>query len=171
MIYTCNAMSSRILLTTIISCLLLIACSLDGGRSKDLATGLTYHYTNCLVRDVRLIDARNVPYTNNIVHMGATFLVSATGIQNFTLTDGKAYPGCELTVKDKSNKIIAQMPDVLESSAKDGISTPGPLDLAATLTMSPPLISGETYMITARFFDKKEAKREVVAEVAVLLED
>jgi hypothetical protein len=103
--------------------------------------------------------------------MGATFLVSATGIQNFTLTDGKAYTGCELTLKDRFNKTVARVPDILESSAKDGISTPGPLDLAATITMSPPLMSGETYTITARFFDKKEVKREVVAEVAVLLED
>jgi hypothetical protein len=37
--------------------------------------------------------------------------------------------------------------------------------------MSPPLISGETYMISARFFDKKEPKRVVVAEVVVQLEN
>ncbi len=164
-------MSTRISLIAVISCLALTACSISGGRSKDLATGLTYRYAHCSVRDVQLVDTRNIPFTSNIVHMGATFLVSATGIQNFTLTDGKAYTGCELTLKDRFNKTVARVPDILESSAKDGISTPGPLDLAATITMSPPLMSGETYTITARFFDKKEVKREVVAEVAVLLED
>lgn len=164
-------MPNRISLVALISCLLFTACSLGGGVSKDLATGLTYHYAHCVVRDVQLVNARNIPFTDNIVHMGATFLISATGIHNFTLTDGKAHPGCELTLKDKSNKTIAQVPDLLESSAKDGISTSGPLDLSATITMSPPLVSGETYTITARFFDKKEAKREVVAEVTVQLED
>ncbi|MET0466443.1 MAG: hypothetical protein ABW007_25015 [Chitinophagaceae bacterium] len=164
-------MSTRIPPIAVISCLVLTACSIGGGVNKDLATGLTYRYAHCSVRDVQLVDTRNIPFTNNVVHMGATFLISATGIQNFTLTDGKAYPGCELTLKDKLNKTIAQVPDVLESTAKDGISTPGSLDLTATITMSPPLMSGESYRITARFFDRREVKREVVAEVEVRLED
>ncbi|MCG2616194.1 hypothetical protein LZZ85_17990 [Terrimonas sp. NA20] len=164
-------MSTRISLAAVTSWLILTACSIGGGANKDLATGLTYRYTHCSVRDVQLVDVRNIPFTSNVVHMGTTFLVSASGIQNFTLTDGKAYPGCELTLKDKLGKTIAQVPDLLESTAKDGIITPGPLDLAATITMSPPLTSGETYRITARFFDKKEVKREVVAEVVVQLVD
>ena len=164
-------MPNRISLAAIVSCLLFTACSLGGGVSKDVATGLTYHYTHCVVQDVQLVNPRNIPFTDNIVHIGATFLISAIGIQNFTLTEGKAHPGCELILKDKTNKTIAQVPDLLESSAKDGISTSGPLDLAATITLSPPLVTGETYTITARFFDKKDSKREVVAEVTVQLED
>jgi hypothetical protein len=161
-------MSNRISLTAVVSCFVLTACSIGGGVR---AGWLTYRYTHCIVRNVQLVDASNKPFTDNVVHMGATFLVAATGIQHFTITDGKAYPGCELSVKDKFDKTIARIPDVLESIAKDGIHTPGPLDLAATITLSPPLKSGETYKVTARFFDKKEAEREVVAEVAVQLED
>jgi hypothetical protein len=161
-------MSNRITLTAVISCLVLTACSIGGGVNQGW---LTYHYAHCTVRNVQLVDTRNKPFTSNIVQMESTFLIAATGVQNFTLTDGKAYPGCELSIKDQFDKTIAQVPDILESTAKDGISTPGPLDLAATITMSPPLKSGETYRITARFFDKKETKREVVAEVAVQLED
>lgn len=161
-------MSRPVAMTAVISGVVLTACSIGGGVSEGK---LTYHYTDCVVRNVQLVDAGNKPITNNVVHMGTTFLIAATGIQNFTLTDGKAYPGCELSVTDRFDKTIARIPDVLESSAKDGISTPGALDLSATITMSPPLTSGETYKITARFFDKKEAKKEVVAEVAVRLED
>lgn len=164
-------MSTRISISAAIICLILTACSISAGQGKDPATGLTYHYAHCSVQDVKLVDSKNLPFTGNVVHMGATFQISATGIQNFALTDGKAYPGCELTVKDKADKTIAHVSDVLESSAKDGINTPGPLDLAATITMSPPLISGESYLITARFFDKKESTKGVVAEVAVQLQE
>lgn len=161
-------MSNRIPLTVVISCLALAACSIGEGAVEG---ALTYRYANCAVRNVQLVDAGNKPIINNVVPMGATFQIAATGVQNFIRTDGKAYPACELSVKDKFGKTIARMPDVLESSAKDGINTPGPLDLSATITMTPPLKSGETYKIIARFFDKKDVKSEVVAEVVVLLED
>ena len=150
--------------------LILAACSFSAGAKKDLKTGLTYTYKGCTVMNVKLVDAQQIPLTSNEVQLGATVAIAAFGVQNFRLRDGKAYPGCELTIKDSLGKVLATAPDILEADAKDGIATPGPLDLSATFRFSEPFTSGETCYVTARFFDKKNPGTELTASVKVLIE-
>ena len=155
---------------TVVITLLFAACSFSAGAKKDFETGLTYTYKGCTVTDVKLVDAQKIPLTSNVVQLGETFAIAVSGVQNFRLTDGKAYPGCELTIKDSLGNVLATAPDILEASAKDGIATPGPLDLSATFRFSEPFTSGETCFVTARFFDKENPQTELVASVKVLIE-
>lgn len=162
-------MLNRISLIVVVCYVLCCACSYSSGVNKDLATGLTYSYKNCRVGDVQMVDERGIPFTSNIVPINSTFLIKALGVQNFQVVNGKAFPGCEITLKDKLDKIVGHLPDLFESSAKEGIPTPGPLDLSATISLSQPLVTGDTYSVDARFFDKQQPGRELVVSVDVLL--
>lgn len=149
---------------------LFAACTFSAGVKKDLATGLVYSYKGCSVREVTLVDAQQIPLTGNVVRLNETYAIAAAGVQRFQLTGGKAYPGCELTVKDTLGHTIAHAEDVLEDSAKEGIDTTGPLDLSATFHFSRPFNHGESYTVIARFFDKQHAENEIIASVKLLLE-
>ncbi|MFT3704363.1 MAG: hypothetical protein QM802_18485 [Agriterribacter sp.] len=162
-------MPNRILFIAVLYCMVYSACSYSSGVSKDLATGLTYSYKNCQVRDVKMVDEKGIPFTSNIVPINATFFIKASGVQNFQLMNGKVFPGCEITVKDKLKDTVGHLPDAFVVSAKDGIATPGPLDLSASIVLSSPLVTGETYAVEARFFDKQQANRELTVSVDVLL--
>ncbi|MEO6979057.1 MAG: hypothetical protein ABI113_11785, partial [Mucilaginibacter sp.] len=92
------------------------------------------------------------------------------GVENYKLNGGKAYPGCELTLKDKSGKVAGSIPDLFADISKNGLNPTGATTLTAMLTLQHPFVSGETYHITARFFDKEEPKNEIKVDVDVLLQ-
>lgn len=148
---------------------LFAGCSFNGGVKKDLTTGLTASYAGFAVNDVKLVTPQGIALTDNTVSLDSSFAIAVFGVRHFQLIDGKAYPGCELTIKDTPGKIIAHAADVLAAFTKDGIATKDAVDLAATIRMSKPLIVGEKYHITARFFDKQNSKNELLAEVNVVL--
>lgn len=162
-------MPNRIYFIVALCCMMCSACSYSGGVVKDLATGMAYSYKNCRVRDVQMVDERGIPFTSNVVPINSTFLIKASGVQHFQVMNGKAFPGCEITLKDKLKNIVGHLPDLFETSAKEGIPTPGPLDLSASISLSKPLVTGETYSVEARFFDKQQSNRELVVSVDVLL--
>lgn len=162
-------MSNRICFIVVLCCIIFSACSFSTGVVKDLATGMAYSYKNCRVRDVEMVDEKGIPFTSNVVPINSTFLIRASGVENFRILNGKAFPGCEITVKDNLKKTVGHLPDAFNVSAKDGINTPGLLDLSATISLSKPLVAGETYSVDARFFDKQESNRELLVSVDVLL--
>ena len=156
-------------LCNLLPIIILTGCRFSAGVKKDLYTGLTFQYYDCTVNDVQLKDNAGIPLTSNLVHLNSQVEIAATGVGNFQLVNGRAYPGCELTVQDSTGKIIAQAPNVLADASREGIVTNNLLDLSATVSFSEPLVKGQTYEITARFFDTKKQKREVVTKVDLWL--
>lgn len=150
--------------------LLLSACQFSVGTKKDLKTGLSLSYNGFKADDAYLVDATGKRMENNKVPLNSNFSIVVTGVGNYTLKNGKAYPGCEITVKDKSGKVMGTLPDVMSEAAKNGLDPNGAVTLTATVSMSPPFKVGETYHVIARFFDKQNAKSKLTAEVDVVLQ-
>jgi len=150
--------------------LTLTACHFSVGTSKDFNTGLKESHNGFAVRDVFLANKDGQHLKSNKVKMDSTFTIVATGVENYKLNGGKAYPGCELTLKDKTGKVLGSIPDLLADIAKNGIAPTGATTLTAMLSLHHPFVSGETYHVAARFFDKYEPKNEIKVEVDVLLQ-
>jgi len=154
---------------TITFILLLAACQFSVGTKKDLKTGLSISYNGFTADDAYLINAAGKRMENNYVPLNTNFSIVVTGVGNYTLKNGKAYPGCEITVKDISGKIMGTLPDVMSNAAKNGFDPANAVTLTATVSMSPPFKIGETYHVIARFFDKQNPKNKLTAEVDVVL--
>jgi len=145
-------------------------CHFSVGTRKDFNTGLSMSYNGFAVNDVFLANRAGKHLKSNKVAMDSTFSIVAAGVENYTLKDGKAYPGCELMIKDKSGKVVGSSPDVMADLAKNGLAPEGATTLFATITLHHPFISGETYHVSVRFFDKQNAKNEIKADIDVLLQ-
>ena len=148
----------------------LTACHFSVGTSKDFNTGLKESHNGFAVSDVFLANKAGQHLSSNKVKMDSTFTIVATGVENYKLNGGKAYPGCELTLKDKTGKVLGSIPDLLADIAKNGLEPTGATALTAMLSLHHPFVSGETYHVTARFFDKYEPKNIITADVDVLLQ-
>lgn len=148
----------------------LTACHFSVGTSKDFNTGLKESHNGFVVSDVFLANKAGQHLSSNKVKMDSTFTIVATGVENYKLNGGKAYPGCELILKDKTGKVLGSIPDLLADIAKNGLEPTGATALTAMLSLHHPFVSGETYHVTARFFDKYDPKNVITADVDVLLQ-
>ena len=150
--------------------LTLTACHFSVGTSKDFNTGLKESHNGFSVSDVFLANKAGQHLKSNKVKMDSTFIIVATGVGNYKLNGGKAYPGCELTLKDKTGKVMGSVPDLMADIAKNGLEPTGATTLTAMLSLHHPFVSGETYHVAARFFDKEDPKNEIKVDVDVLLQ-
>lgn len=148
----------------------LSACQFSVGTKKDLKTGLAISYNGFSVEDVFLTNGVRSRLSTNKIPIDSTFSIIATGVGNYKLKDGKAYPGCELTIKDKSGKVMGNAPDLMAEVSRNGLDPAGATTLSATLTLHAPFVAGETYHVTARFFDKENPKNQLTADVNIALQ-
>ncbi|MCK6618529.1 MAG: hypothetical protein L6Q51_12885 [Cyclobacteriaceae bacterium] len=133
---------------------LLTACSFSAGTKKDLATGLSYSYNGFTVSEVYFVDAENIPKGTNEVDLNSEVALVVQGIENYTLVDEKAYPGMSLYVTDKNgNQVIAER-DMFESNI--GYSAEDASVLQGTITVGEPMVSGETYHVEMKIWDKNK---------------
>jgi len=156
--------------TCIFVTILFSACHFSVGTSKDFNTGLKESHNGFAVSEVYLADKAGQHLSSNKVKMDSMFTIVANGVENYKLNNGKAYPGCELTLKDKSGKVMGTIPDLFTDISKNGLDPAGATKLTAMLTLHQPFVSGETYHVTARFFDRYEPKNEIKTDVDVLLQ-
>lgn len=162
------------LLTCLAACFMELitfcGCHFSAGTQKDVKTGLSVSYNGFAIEGANLTDASGKQLNSNKIPMDSTFAIQVKGVQNYTLRNGKAFPGCELTITDKNNKLLASAPDLMENVVKDGLEPKGAAVLYATISLHPPFKRGETYHIAARFFDKENVKNEIKTDVDVTLQ-
>jgi len=154
----------------ILSVILLAGCQFSTEVKKDLKTGLTTSYNGFKVRDVFLSNfiAQRLP--SNKIPLNSTFLIIATGVENYTLKNGRAYPGCEITIKDKTGKVMGHIDDAM-ADVKNGLMPETVTTLSARATLrQPPFVKGETYHVTVRFFDKQNSKNKINADIDIVVE-
>lgn len=166
-------MKNKQLTTLIIFCTVLIflsACNFSVGTNKDLKTGLSISYNGFTVKEVYMTDQAGNRLSSNKIPLGSTMHVIANNVGGYTLKDGKAYPGCAITVTDKTGKIMGTLPDVLEEVSKNGLEPANATLLSTDIRLSPPFVVGQTYHLNVRFFDKQNAKSKITADVDLTLE-
>ena len=160
-------MKKSTLFTFVAVSFLAVGCSFSVGTNKDLSTGLSYSYNGFTVNDVRLLDADNLPYKSNEVEVGRKVTVSIEGLANYVLKDEKAFPGLSMSVTDKAGAEILGFKDYFENT--EGYTATDAAYLRGFLTIGNPMVSGETYHVKVRAWDKNKAENELTAEVDLVV--
>jgi len=166
-------MKKRSLLSALIFSVVMLAlaaCNFSVGTNKDLKTGLSTYYNGFRVEEVFLANSAKQHLASNKVPLDSTFLIVANGVENYTLKDGKAYPGCEITITDKTKKIVGHIDDAMADVSVNGLEPALAKVLSARITLHQPFLSGETYHVATRFFDKQNEKNKITGDIDIALQ-
>jgi hypothetical protein len=149
---------------------LLLSCggNFSKGVKKDMTTGLASNYNGFAVDDIYLTDKNGTKLNSNKIVLGDEIMVIASGVDNYKLVDGKAFPGCTIILTDKNKKEILNLPDAF-SSLNNGVSASEATELKATLTTGAPMQAGETYQLYVHFFDKKQTTSVITSTVDIVM--
>jgi hypothetical protein len=161
-------MKNNYLLTLVIGCSILAGCNFSKGTKKDFRTGLSYNYNGFGVQDVILIDPANKAMTSNKVQLNTQIAISALGIHNYGLKDGKAFPGMMLLVTDEKGKPVINAADLFADG--QGYPPESATELRGTITVANPMAAGQTYHVKVHIWDKVTAGNEVNAETDLVIE-
>jgi hypothetical protein len=156
-------------INSIILLFLFVSCNFSKGVKKDLNTGLSTSYNGFSVDDVFLsLGDEGTKLSSNKVALGSVVSVMATGVENFTETNGMVFPGCTIILTDKAGKELLNLPDAF-SDQVNGLKKEEATTLRATLTTGAPMAAGETYHLKCRFYDKKNKESEIIVDVDLVI--
>ena len=144
------------------------SCKFSTGIKKDLSTGLTSTNSGLSAQDIFLRQYEGQRLPDNKVQLGSKISLSASGVENFQVKDGKVYPGCQIILTDKNKKEIISLPDAFADMV-NGSTEAETKTLDATLTTGDPMVVGETYHLYVRFFDKQKKESEIVSNFDIMM--
>jgi hypothetical protein len=151
----------------IVLLLALAGCNFSKGTKKDLRTGLSYSYNGFRLQDVILVDAANQRMTDNKVSLNTKMAIVAFGVNGYALKDEKAYPGMMLLLTDKKGTPIINAADLFEGD--QGHPAASASELRGDITVAQPMVSGETYHLKIRIWDKVKTENEITAETDLVV--
>jgi hypothetical protein len=157
----------NLLVFLILAVSLFTACNFSAGTRKNLTTGLYYSYNGFAVSDVYFVDAENIPKGTNEVDLNSSVALVVQGIENYTLVNEKAYPGMSLFVTDKDGNNVIGEPDLFESNI--GYSAEEASVLRGKVTVGEPMITGETYHVNLKIWDKNNPKNTITVTVDLVV--
>ena len=146
------------------SLFVLSSCQFSKGVKKDLNTGLSASYNGFALDDIYLADESGNRLSNNKITLGSKVLILATGVDFFAEKEGKVFPGCTIILTDKNKKEILNLPDAF-ANMTDGTTAAEAKTLQASLNTGDPMLIGETYHLSVRFYDKNKKENEIVCNV------
>jgi hypothetical protein len=140
------------------------ACNFSAGTKKDFASGLSYSYNGFAVERVVLVGPDNAPMNNNEVALNSQVAIVVEGLINYELKNDKAFPGLALNVTDKNGVAVISEADLF-ADGTEGYPAADAAVLRGTVTIGTPMVSGETYHVKVRIWDKVKPENELTAEV------
>jgi sulfate adenylyltransferase subunit 1 (EFTu-like GTPase family) len=140
------------------------ACNFSVGTNTDLTTGLSYSYNGFRVDRVVLVGPDNAAMGNNEVVLNSQVTILVQGLSNYELKNEKAFPGMSMTVTDKGGVAVISEADLF-SEGKEGYPAVDASSLRSIVTVAQPMVSGETYHVKIRVWDKIKPENELTAEV------
>lgn len=162
-------MKQSLLLLSFLS-ILFYSCQFSKGVKKDLNTGLTASYNGFSMDDIFLTNGDRNRLSNNKIVLGTKLLVIATGVTHYVEKNGRVFPGCTIILTDKNKKELLNLPDAFEDM-KEGTLAKQAETLQAQLATGSPMVVGETYHLSVRFFDKNKKENEIVANVDIVVNE
>ena len=129
----------------------------------DLSTGTKTSYSGFSVEEIYIVDAEDKALSSNEIPLDTKFSIVYQGIENYTLKDGKAFPGLSMQVTDAAGNFILNEADLFSNSA-EGYSAEDASILRGSVTVGTPMNSGESYHCKIRVFDKN-SNAEIVSEL------
>ena len=100
---------------------------------------------------------------SNEIPLDSKFSIVYQGIENYTLKDGKAFPGLSMEVTDAAGNFVLNEANLFGSST-EGYSAEDASVLRGSVTVGNPMKSGETYHCKIRVFDKN-SDAEIISEL------
>ena len=150
--------------------LVICSCQFSKGVKKDLNTGLSASYNGFAIDDIYLADENGNRLTNNKISLGSKILVVATGVDYFSEKGSKVFPGCRIILIDKNKKELLNLPDAFADMA-NGTTAAEAKTLQASLNTGEPMLIGETYHLSVRFYDKNKKENEIVSNVDLVVNE
>jgi hypothetical protein len=129
----------------------------------DLSSGTKTSYSGFSVEEIYILDAEDKALSSNEIPLDSKFSIVYQGIGNYTLKDGKAFPGLSMQVSDVAGNFILNEVDLFGNST-EGYSVEDASILRSSVTVGTPMQSGETYHAKIRVFDKN-SDAEIVSEL------
>lgn len=154
----------------IISLFVLSSCQFSKGVKKDLNTGLSASYNGFALDDIYLADENGNRLNNNKITLGSKVLVLATGVDHFSEKEGRVFPGCRILLNDKNKKEILNLPDAF-ADMTNGTTAAEAKTLQASLNTGDPMLIGETYHLSVRFYDKNKKENEIVSNIDLVMKE
>ena len=149
---------------------LMSSCQFSKGVKKDLNTGLSASYNGLNIDDIYLADENGNKLSQNKVKLGSKVQVVATGVDYFTEKDGKVFPGCEIVLTDNNKAELLNLPDAFKDMASG--TTPAQVKtLQASLNTGQPMVTGATYHLYVRFYDKQNKEKTISSNVDIVMQD
>ncbi len=140
--------------------------SFSKGTKKDMTTGLSTNYNGFSIADVYMADSDGNRLQNNEIKLGSSFMVVVTGVENYQQKDNNVFPGCQIILTDKNKKELLNLPDAFAD--QQGLAPSEASTLKATLNTGAPMVSGETYNVSIRFFDKQKKENEIISKAEII---
>jgi len=146
------------------------SCQFSKGVKKDLATGLSASYNGLALEDIYLMNESGNRLGHNTIKLGAKVFLVANGVDYFTLKGDKVFPGCQIILTDKDKKEILSLPDAF-ANMSNGTSAAEAKVLQASLSTGQPMVSGETYHLFVRFYDKNDKDKSILSDVDLVMQE
>lgn len=163
-------MYKQLFYAAILFSLMFSSCTFSKGVKKDLATGLSTSYNGLTIDDIYLADGSGNRLGDNKITIGSKLAVVATGVDYFTEKDGNIFPGCSILLTDKAGNEILSLPDAFAGMV-NGTTVPEAKVLQASLNTGDPMVVGDIYHLSVRFFDKNKKESEIVADVDIRIKE
>lgn len=168
---------NNFVLVFLVCCLLLLLTNCGGSSDKnsgfsfsastgvkmDLSTGTKTSYSGFSVEEIYIVDAEDTQLGSNEIPLNTKFSIVYQGVENYTLKDGKVFPGLSMQVTDAAGNFILNEADLFSNSA-DGYTAEDASVLRGSVTVATPMQAGETYHCKVRVFDKN-SEAEIVSEL------
>ena len=151
-------------------CFIIISCQFSKGVKKDLNTGLSASYNGLTIDDIFLTDASGKRLNDNKIKLGDKVLMVVSGVDYFTEQEGKVFPGCQIILTDKDKNELLNLPDAFADQTS-GTTPAEAKTLQASLNTGQPMVSGATYHLLVRFYDKKDKEKTILSDVDLVMQD
>ncbi len=122
------------------------------GVKKDLQTGLTTSYQTLSVGETVLV-MNNETLHHTDIPLGEQFELINSGVEGFTVKEGKVKAGCSLLIKDNKGDTLLLEKDLF--TGKDLLDAQDAKTLRCTIKTGEPMQWEENYQVAVAFWDKQ----------------
>ena len=137
------------------------SCASNKG-DKRVVSGLAHTFKGLTFEEAYLLGSDSTVMLTNKVKLNGQVTIVMNGMANFVVKDNKVLPGASLTLSI-GNQIVSQTEDIF--SASSGLSPDEASTMQATISLAPPVMSGQIYHIKMRVWDKNSPQHELSTEV------
>ena len=135
--------------------------SADGSSARlDNDTELQTSFQGLSIENVYIVDGDNKKIAVSEIALNTRFSIVYEGVKDYTIKDGKAFPGISIQVMDNDQNTVISEADQLASSHAEGLDEKDASMLRATVAASDPIKPGK-YIVSVIVTDKNNGNASI----------